>query len=65
MLDSSIEEPVRLEPDADLARDASFGERRARNTVIESLGVYLPERVLTTEELMRMCRPRPRLPRLR
>ena len=30
-------------------------------TRIESLGVYLPERVLPTEELMRMCRHRPRL----
>lgn len=32
-----------------------------QRTQIESLGVYLPERVLTTEELMRMCRHRPRL----
>lgn len=30
-------------------------------TRIESMGVYLPERVLTTEELMRRCRHRPRL----
>ena len=28
---------------------------------IESLGVYLPPKVLTTEELMRRCVSRPRL----
>ncbi len=31
------------------------------NSKIESLGVYLPEQVLSTEELMSRCRHRPRL----
>lgn len=33
----------------------------SKKTKIESLGVYLPEKVVTTEELLASCRRRPRL----
>jgi 3-oxoacyl-[acyl-carrier-protein] synthase III len=48
-----VNEPARGQSDE--------GRAIVRKIKIESLGIYLPERVLTTEELLQTCKRRPRL----
>lgn len=55
MLYPSSEESARLEPAADPAHYASIGEQGVRNTVIESLGVYLPPGIASTRDILAGC----------
>jgi len=47
--------PARLTPAPDRARSTSISDHGSRNTVIESLGVYLPPGIASTRDVLAGC----------